>query len=350
MTAHGSETDRARYFASLTPLGLAPLWSSLSNLLLPAPATVAVPHVWRYEDVRPKLMEAGDLVTAQEAERRVLVLENPALVGESSATENLYAGMQLVLPGEVAPPHRHTQSALRFIVEGDGGYSTVNGERLMMHRGDMILTPSWSSHDHGNEGSGPVIWLDGLDIPIVNPLRATFFETLGHDPLPVVHPLNSSSRSMAVGRLNPHTLRGWQHPHSPLVSYPWVQTEAALHGAAEVGNDSAHDGVILEYANPANGGSVLPTMACHIQLLRSGISTAAHRHTSSAVYHVVSGTGVTVIDGTPFHWGTNDTFAVPTWAVHRHECGDGEPAVLFSFTDEPLYRALGLYREQPVEG
>lgn len=349
MTHVVSRDAQSEYLDSLAPLALAPLWSSLSNLLLPEPVTIAIPHVWRYSDVRPKLLEAGSLVTAQEAERRVLVLENPALAGRSCATENLYAGLQLVLPGEVAPPHRHTQSALRFIVEGTGGCSTVTGERCQMQPGDLVLTPNWSSHDHGNEGDDPVIWLDGLDIPIVNPLRATFFEPLGDEALPVTRPLDASSRSMASGRLNPRRMRDWQEPTTPLISYPWRQTEEALFGTAEVEEGSPFDGVVLDYVHPITGGPVLPTMSCSIQLLRPHSSTAAHRHTPSSVYHVRSGSGFSIIDGARFDWTTGDTFAVPTWAVHHHVNDTDDAAVLFSFTDEPVYRALNLYREVAVQ-
>jgi gentisate 1,2-dioxygenase len=305
------------FYDGLKELEVAPLWRSLGSLLLPEPRTSAVPHVWRYADVRPALMEAGEAVTAEEADRRVLMLLNPGLDGKAAATNLLYAGLQLVLPGEIAGPHRHSQAALRFIVEGDGGHTTVDGERTIMRAGDMVLTPSWTVHDHGNESDGPMIWLDGLDVPIVNPLEATFFEDLGDEPQEVTA------------------------ERAPAITYPWERTEEELRGAEA----TATDGVILEYTNPVTGGSVLPTMGCSVQLLAPGLHTEAHRHTSSAVYHAVRGSGATIVDGRRLEWEEKDTFALPTWAVHEHVNHSGDEAILFSFTDAPVLRALGLQRE-----
>lgn len=308
------------FYDGLEEHQVAPLWRSLGSLLLPEPRTSAVPHVWRYADVRPALMEAGEAVTAEEAERRVLMLLNPGLDGKAAATNLLYAGLQLVLPGEIAGPHRHSQAALRFIVEGDGGYTTVDGQRTIMRTGDMVLTPSMTAHDHGNESDGPMIWLDGLDVPIVNPLEATFFEDLGDEPQEV-------------------TVKSG--PPAPTINYPWERTEEALRSAEA----TPTDGVILEYTNPSTGGPVLPTMGCSVQLLPGGTHTEAHRHTSSAVYHAVRGAGTTIVDGRPLEWEEKDTFVLPTWAVHEHVNDSGDEAILFSFTDEPVLRALGLHRE-----
>ena len=167
---------RNDYYRRLDPLSMAPLWEVLGDLVTPSPASRCQPAGWRYEDVRSLLLESGDLISAREAERRVLVLENPGLRGESRVTTSLYAGLQLILPGEVAPAHRHTQTALRFVVEGEGAYTAVDGEKAVMHEGDFIITPSGTWHDHGNESDGPVVWLDGLDIPIVTLLDASFAE------------------------------------------------------------------------------------------------------------------------------------------------------------------------------
>src|SRR5689334_19991497 len=155
---------------------LAPLWEVLHALIPSEPATPCRPALWKYRHIRPYLMESGKLITAKEAIRRVLVLENPGMRGESCITQSLYAGLQLILPGEIAPSHRHSQSALRFIVEGSGAYTAVDGERTTMHPGDFIITPSWTFHDHGNPGSEPVVWLDGLDIPMVAFFDAGFAE------------------------------------------------------------------------------------------------------------------------------------------------------------------------------
>src|SRR5687767_15241646 len=160
--------ERAAFYARLGQKSTAPLWEVLGKLVSPAPAPDTRPVLWRYDDLRPLLMEAGRLLTAEEAERRVLVLENPGLRGRSQATGSLYAGLQLILPGETARCHRHVASALRFVIEGSGAYTAVDGERTTMHPGDFILTPSWTYHDPGNPGAEAVIWMDGLDMPIVN--------------------------------------------------------------------------------------------------------------------------------------------------------------------------------------
>ena len=343
-----TEADsRQQFYDSLADHSMAPLWESLHDLLPEEPRSQAVPHVWAYDVVRRKLLEAGDLVSARDAERRVLVLENPALAGRSRATERLYAGIQLVLPGEIAVPHRHSQAAIRFVIEGTG-YTTVEGEQCRMSMGDLVLTPGGCPHDHGADGEDPLIWLDGLDIPIVEFMRATFFEALGDEPMPLTKPVNASAAAMGRARLNPPTIRGWDAAHSPLFLYPWTETIAALEALHASGQSTPTDGSILEYVNPVNGGPVLPTMACYAQLIPAGTRTDAHRHTPSVVYHVVQGEGATVVDGRELNWSEKDTFVVPGWAVHEHVNESQQSAVLFSVTDEPVHRALGLYRERPA--
>src|SRR5262245_30267568 len=174
-----TSAERAAFYASLAPRHLAPLWEVMADLITPTPATPAVPVRWRYSEVRPFLMRAGELITAREAERRVLVLENPALRGRAAITHTLYAGLQLILPGETAPVHRHSQAALRFVMEGDGAHTTVNGVRADMHVGDLILTPSWTWHSHGNDSESAMVWLDGVDVPLVAAFDAGFSEKQG---------------------------------------------------------------------------------------------------------------------------------------------------------------------------
>src|SRR5499427_7972380 len=171
-----SSPEREDFYRRLHQLSASPLWESLGDLILPQPRPACIPALWGYSDLRPMLMEAGRLITAREAARRVLILENPGMPGAARITGSLYAGLQLVLPGEDTPTHRHTAAALRFIIESSGGYTAVDGERTTMQPGDFILTPSWTYHDHGNPSSEPVVWLDGLDIPIVNMFDASFAE------------------------------------------------------------------------------------------------------------------------------------------------------------------------------
>ena len=165
-----NQNSREQFYQHISGQNLTPLWESLHHLVPKTPNANCAPAYWNYQEIRPLLLESGSLIGAKEAVRRVLVLENPALRGQSSITATLYAGLQLIMPGEVAPSHRHNQSALRFIVEGKGAFTAVDGERTPMNEGDFILTPQWRWHDHGNPGDEPVIWLDGLDLPLVNTL------------------------------------------------------------------------------------------------------------------------------------------------------------------------------------
>ncbi|HEY7295355.1 MAG TPA: cupin domain-containing protein, partial [Dehalococcoidia bacterium] len=278
----------------------------------------------------------------EEAERRVLMLLNPGLEGKPAATATLYAGIQLILPGEVARTHHHTPAAIRFIIEGKGGYTAVSGEKGPMAKGDFLTTPNWTWHDHGNEGGDPVIWLDGLDIPFVTNVDAIFYEEFGEERQPIVKPPDDS-----LHRWGANLRPTWQTPpgpYSPLLNYRWQTSRAALHALREA-EASPCDGVIMEYQNPNTGGPVLPTMSAYLQLLRRGEHTQAHRHVASTVYHVAEGGGFSLIAGERFAWSEGDTFVVPAWAWHEHASQDGE-AVLFSFSDRPILRAFALDREE----
>src|SRR5712672_3274360 len=170
--------EREAFYSKIATKGLAPLWEVLKGLQSSEPRPPEAAALWHYAEIRPMLMEAGRLISAAEAERRVLILQNPALREHSPPriTHSLFAGLQLIMPGEIAPSHRHTQSALRFIIEGEGAYTAVDGERTTMRPGDFVITPSWTWHDHGNDTTAPMVWLDGLDIQIVKLLSASFAE------------------------------------------------------------------------------------------------------------------------------------------------------------------------------
>jgi mannose-6-phosphate isomerase-like protein (cupin superfamily) len=198
--------ERRAFYERLQSFGAAPLWEVMGTIIPPEPRPQAQPVLWKYDQLRPLLIEAGRLLTAQEAERRVLILENPGLPGRSQATGSLYAGLQLILPGETARTHRHATSALRFVLEGTGAYTSVDGERATMHPGDFIVTPSWRYHDHGNPGGETTIWLDGLDVPIVNLFDASFAEHHAEELAP--------ARAAASG--------------TPPFSYPYARTRAGL--------------------------------------------------------------------------------------------------------------------------
>ena len=340
---------REDFYRDLPGYQLGALWNVLSDALTPEPRSRSVPYHWKWADVRPRVLLAGELVTAAEAERRVLYFLNPGLPPEQLKTVGpLYAGVQLILPGEIARTHHHTPAAIRFIIEGQAAYTTVSGERTIMDKGDFVTTPNWSWHDHGNESDQPMLWLDGLDLPFVTDLDAIFFELFyekaEREVQPVVRP-NEDSMHRWAKNMRP-TYDQPDGRFSPILNYRWEASRSALH-ALRNDEGSPFDGIILEYINPMTGGPSLPTMGAYLQLLREGEHTLAHRHTSSTVYHVAEGSGYSIVAGQRFDWTVGDTFVVPSWATHEHAAEDGE-AVLFSFTDRPILQAFDLLREQAV--
>ena len=340
-TAPVRTAERAAFYDELAPKHMAPLWEVLRALMTREPATPCVPAIWHYDEVRPYLMRSGDLITAKEAERRVLILENPALAGKASVTHTLYAGLQLILPGEVAPAHRHSQSALRFVLEGNGAYTAVDGERTYMSPGDFVITPSWTWHDHGNDSDEPMVWLDGLDIPLVGFLDAGFVEPGNTETQLVTRPAGDSLARYGSGLL-PVDWRPTS-PTSPVFNYPYARTREALaQMERQQGWDPCH-GLKLRYVNPATGDYAMPTMSTFMQLLPRGFAGAPYRSTDGTVFVCIEGQGETRIGDRTFAWGPRDVFVVPSWATHCHRAV--AESVLFSFSDRTVQEKLGLWRE-----
>jgi gentisate 1,2-dioxygenase len=342
LAASAPADERRAFYARIDKLGLTPLWEVLGALVPPQPKSPVAPVHFRYDQVRPHVMEAGRLITAEEAERRVLVLENPALRGQSSITQSLYAGLQLILPGEVAPAHRHTQSALRLVLDGEGAYTAVDGERRSMRRGDFIITPSWTWHDHGNPGKDPVIWLDGLDVRILRTFAAQFHEPYPEDTQPISRGEGASAARFGnnLKPLGPVAPFG---KTSPVFSYPYARSRETLaHLAREGAPDTCH-GWKMAFVNPLTGGHAMPTIATFIQMLPKGFRGASCRSTDGAVYSVVEGRGRARIGGEAFEFEKLDAFVVPSWMPLELEAS--EEAVLFSFSDRAAQEALGLWRE-----
>ena len=336
-----STPEREAFNGRLGQKNAAPLWNVLGAIVPREPQTPCVAAVWRYDELRPLLMEAGRLITAEEAERRVIILENPGLPGASRITQSLYAGLQLILPGEVARTHRHTAAALRLVIEGQGAYTAVDGERTTMHPGDFILTPSWTYHDHGNPGDDSVVWLDGLDIPIVNMFDSGFAE---HHP-ETMQPV-SKSEGDSQNRFGANLLPLEYTPDrksSPLFTYPYARSRETLDRMHKSGPlDPAH-GIKMQFVNPATGGYPMPTIGAFLQLLPRGFSSARARSTDATVYHVIEGRGQSRIGETTLSWQPHDIFVAPSWAPVSHDAQDD--VVLFSFSDRPVQKALGLWRE-----
>jgi gentisate 1,2-dioxygenase len=336
-----ASAERRAFYERLKTQNAAPLWEVLGDLVRTDPRTACQPVLWRYEQIRPYLMEAGRLITAEEAERRVVILENPGFSGASRVTQSLYAGLQLVLPGELAHSHRHATSALRFVLEGEGAYTAVDGERVTMKPGDFILTPSWTYHDHGNPGNDPVVWLDGLDIPITNFFDTSFAE---HHP----------DRSQPVARAEGDALARYgsgllpleykpARPSAPMVAYSYARSRDALERMATSKSLDPRHGIKMQYSNPATGGYPLPTIGAFLQLLPGGFEGRPYRSTDATVFCVAEGRGTSTIGDRTFAWGRRDIFVVPSWHPVSHQASD--EAVLFSFSDRPAQKALGLWRE-----
>ncbi len=335
------QKEREAYYQRIALDNLAPLWEVLHDLVVREPRTSARATLWRYDDIRAHVLASGGLITAKEAERRVLILENPGLKGQSRITETLYAGLQLILPGEVAPAHRHTQSALRFIIEGEGAYTAVEGERTIMAPGDFVITPSWSWHDHGNESDVPMVWLDGLDVPIVGFFNTSFAESYETDSQAPGRPEGDSLARFGAGLL-PVDYRP-ETPSSPVFNYPYARTREALEQMRKAADWDLCHGLKLRYVNPATGGHAMPTMATFMQLLPKGFSGMPYRSTDGAIYCVVEGRGRTVVGDEILDWSPRDVFVIPSWLSHHHRAD--EDSVLFSFSDRPVHEALGLWRE-----
>ncbi len=338
---HAAPETLPAFYDALSAESLAPLWEVMRDLAPREPRPVALPAMWRADRLREHAMTAGRLVPVEQAERRVVVLENPGLKGQSRITTSLYAGVQLILPGEVAPTHRHTASALRLILEGGGAYTIVDGERVTMHPGDFVITPTWSLHDHGSDGAEPVTWLDGLDVPIVNMLSAGFGEDEGNGRQTVLRPEGDSQARYASG-LVPVNYRP-RGVSSPLFWYPWDRTRDALDKMRRLEEWDAAEGLRLAFTDPTTGASPIRTMGAFMQLVPRGFEGTPIRSTDGAVYAVVEGRGTITVGEERWDVARGDVFVIPSWSWHTVSAP--EDLVLFSFSDRPLQQALGFWRE-----
>ena len=336
-----------RLYDAMAPKGLLPLWESLHALVPRTPQSPARPWRWPYDEVRAFLVRAGDLISAAQAERRVLIMENPGLPGTSAVTQSLYAGLQLILPGEVAPCHRHSQSALRFVMEGSGAFTSVDGEKAVMEPFDLVLTPGGQWHDHGNRTDRPMIWLDGLDIPIVRLFDAGFAEQLGADTHPETVPPGDTLQRYG------HNMRPFRgsvtdrRPAArPLFHYRYAEWRAALSAVAAAAEIDPHLGHALEFLNPANGGPILSTISAHVRHLPAGFETKPRRSTDGTVFVVVAGEGEALLNEETIRLAPRDILVVPSWTnLTLRARGD---LLLFGYSDRAAQEALGLYREQTL--
>lgn len=346
--ANVADTAELRdYYRELEQFHAGALWTVANKIEPWQPQTASVPVVWRYRDLRDKVLHSTGLVTPEQAGRRVIYLDNPGRHDVSAAVGWLYSGLQVMSPGELASSHRHSASALRFIMEGQGAFTNVDGHKMTLGANDFVLTPNGTWHEHGvAEGGTPCIWQDGLDIPLMNALEAGFYEVHPELQQAVTYPVDDSTLSWGNPGLRPAGTE-WSKRYSPLFKYEWAPTYEALNRFARATDGSPFDGIHMDYVNPATGGPVMQTIGASIQMLRPGEHTKAHRQVGSFLYQCCRGSGYSIINGQRFDWQERDIFCVPSWMFHEHVNGSAaEDACLFAFHDLPVMKALGLYREQ----
>ncbi len=330
----------ADYVAELKSLNLVPLWPNLRAVLpphKPRPNTQAT-H-WPYKSIRPLLIKAGELTPIEKAERRVLVLANPGHTLEKmQASAAMYLGMQLLLPGEWAPSHRHTPNAVRMVVEGEGAWSTVEGEKCPMLRGDLILTPTGLWHEHGHDGDQPVIWLDVLDLPLVYYMEASYHVNGGRQTPRADH----GERRYTQGGLVPTPVFERSRASYPMLRYPWADARAALESLAA--DQPALECVQLTYSNPETGGHAENILGFYAMMLRPGQTLALPARSPACVFHVIEGGATVKIEEKTFSMAEADICCAPGYTpISLANPSSAKPAFLFVADETPLHQKLGVY-------
>ena len=340
--AHTVEVGYDEFCGALAAHDLKPLWKIARQLMPEVPLPTTQPWLWKWDDMLPLAKRAGELITLERGgDRRVLAFANPGLKGLPFTSTTLWGALQYLGPHESAPAHRHTPNAIRFVLSGSGVFTTVNGDACDMEPGDLILTPNWNWHDHNNQSDDPMVWFDGLDLPLLTTLESIFFENHPEQLQPVAGHNLSEQGFTGVGLRE----MGVNSPiaHSPLLRYRWQETERMLESLHRVRGGSM---ISLEFVNPLTGGSAVNTFACEMHRLYTGKRTSTRRKTGSSVYIVYQGSGRSVINGVLFEWGPGDTFVAPSWASVDHEAS--ERADLFAISDRPVLQGLHLYREEEL--
>jgi len=333
-TPHTPE-EAASFRAALAALDMSALWEQDERSVGHRPGAEPA-QIWRWEQVEPLITEAIRATSIESADRRVLSLRRPASNSAAQMlTPNLVAALQILMPGEVAPPHRHTMGALRFVMEGDGAETLVDGKACVMEPGDMIITPGWTWHEHVHKGKQRMVWFDGLDVPIHSHL-----ETIRFQPGPArdMAPQLPDAAFAAAGLVPQTKFEG--RSYSPLYRYPWATAKAAL----EATPPSEDGSRILRYTNPTTGGPALDLIDCFLVGLDPGRQTRACRSSATAICVVAEGAGSSKIGEREFAWTKNSIFTVPhgNWTSHRAD----DKAILFMMTDRDLMHRLGLLTDE----
>src|SRR5947208_2091539 len=315
---HNIEAVRQAYYDRIAKHDMRPLWKVMDSLVTDEPVSRCQPAIWHFDKVKALVMESGNLITAEEAKRRVLILENPSLRGESRATNTLFAGIQMILPGEVASAHRHAAAAIRFVLDGEGAYTAVEGEKAFMAPGDFVITANWAPHDHGNTSDKPMLWLDVLDFPAVNFFEASFADYFDEaDKMQNTTRGDGDSLAFYASGVLPDGAPANLN-RSPVINYTYARTRPILDRLKKAGDIDQSHGARVRYANPVNGGPVLPTMGANLALLPKGFKGEPYRATDGTIFVCTEGGGATKLDDTVLEWGPNDVFVVPPWKRHAH--------------------------------
>jgi len=338
--------EQTAYSESVAPMNLVPAWKVMPIYAPPEPKSPCLPAAWQYSEIRPHLLDSARVISAKEAERRALLLHNPGLSeAEYGITRTVSGDYQIILPGEIAPAHRHTQTAFRFFIEGEGAYTAIEGEKIYMKPGDLVIQPPGLWHHHGHEGASdgpPAIWFDALDVGMCGIFESTFFHSHTEDEFPVEQP-PSASRARFGANVVPAS-----HQRAELdfrmFSYPYETTRAALDSLRETEPCDPYHGWKVRYINPLTGDHAMTTLSAHLQILPDGMATAPYRATDGVVFIVVEGKGRTIVGSTVLEWEPHDVFVVPSWQWHRHETNT--EAVLFSYSDRAAQEKLGLWFEE----
>lgn len=299
------------------------------------------PFLWKWEPLLDGLLKASETIGIEQAERRAIRLVSPHLPLKSTS-HTLQFTFSIVNPGEVARAHRHNMAAIRFVVQGKGAYTAVDGEKFPMEEGDLILTPNWTWHEHHNESEDPIIWLDGLDGPLIQSLNVLFFEDYEKKEQPITRQTGESLSRLGFARSPKKVI---DHQRGVPFRYAWKDTYRALKTMGDSDRDP-YEGALLRYVNPATAGFTYPTMSCEVQLFRPREKTKIHRHTSTALYHVFKGQGRTAVGEGHLDWKKGDSFVIPLWQWHSYENLADDEAILFSINDRPVMEGLQLYREE----
>ncbi|MES2281817.1 MAG: cupin domain-containing protein [Pseudomonadota bacterium] len=345
-----SPAPYADFIASLETVQSQPLWDRYHRITTRQPQTPAGAHLWSWATMEPLVQRAVDEVAMADAERRVLLFTHPQATGSVDTMRNISGGLQTLLPGEVAHAHRHTLAALRFVMQGQGAVTTVNAEQCAMNEGDLVLTPSWTWHEHTHPGEGRMVWFDGLDLPLSHHLDTMFFEMNAPGLVTYTPP---ATRPPAVpndgATLRPDscdesgTQTGMFKPSR--FRYSAERAAAALTASAPRADGSR----MLRYIDATSGGPVLPTLDCYLMGLEKGKTTHKSRSTASAICVVAEGEGASVVGDRTIAWRRNDVFTVPLWQWVEHTATSGS-AKLFFMSDRELVASMGYLREESDTG